>query len=445
MLEKAGTRYTLVDKSTTVEPAIGGGVFLSPQVMRVFDQLGILPELDEIGTRGPQLKYFTQDGKEVACVVPEHMENFGYHAYFFARIELMEVLLRHIPKEKVLWGKKVVRTSQDDKAVTVFFGDDTTLEGHILVGADGAYSAVRQSLYHNMKAQGLPIPEEDMSKLNFNEYCVLGMTEDISDTFPIVKGDEQYLSIVLGSKENPYNLAYAPIKGGRLCWRIAGKLIDNQVVDEASFRFSDWESESIQDIVHEIEKVPIAIGGTVGNLIENTKSISRVMLEDKWFNTWYQGRTVLAGDSCHKTLPAAGQGAIQAILDAVVLANLMHELQSTEVKDLEHMFATYFELRGDVTRQVVETSKKLGKMASGNSTLDLWIRNIVIKLVSSQFVQSRLTRKMAGRPVLNYLPEPAVRGNMPNTFPAMTLGQKGKTAADADAGKEVLTLKPVPV
>ncbi|KAG0259809.1 hypothetical protein DFQ27_003893, partial [Actinomortierella ambigua] len=366
MLEKAGTRYTLVDKSDSAQPAIGGGVFLTPQVMRVYDQLGLLPELDEIGTRGAQLKYFTQDGKEVACVVPEHFENFGYHAYFFARIELMEVLLRHIPKEKVLWSKKVVGTSQDEKSVSVFFSDDSTLEGHILVGADGAYSAVRQSMYHNMKDQGIPIPEEDMGKLHFNEYCVLGMTEDISEKFPIVSSKDQYLSIVLGSKENPYNLAYAPTKGGRLCWRIAGKLIDNQVVDEASFRFSDWGSESIQDIVAEIEKVPIAIGGTVGNLLENTKSISRVMLEDKWFNTWYQGRTVLAGDSCHKTLPAAGQGAIQAILDAVVLANLMHELPSTDVKDLEHMFATYFDLRGEVTRQVVETSKKLGKLASGN-------------------------------------------------------------------------------
>ncbi|KAF9976501.1 hypothetical protein BGZ73_008441 [Actinomortierella ambigua] len=439
MLEKAGIKYTLIDKTSSAQP-LGGGLFLSPQVMRVFDQLGILPELDEIGTRGPQLKYFTQDGKEVACVVPGHLENFGYHAYFFARIDLVNVLLRHIPQEKILWGKKVLSTMQNENGVMVRFSDNSTLDGDILIGADGAYSAVRQSLYRNMKKKGIKIPDSDTGKLHFQEFCVLGVTDYIGDKYPIVNNENQYLSIVLGSKEKPYNLAYAPTKGGRLCWRIAGKLIENQIVDEASFRFSDWQSESIQDIVSEIEKVPIAIGGTVGNLLENTSSVSRVMLEDKWFHTWYEGRTVLVGDACHKTLPAAGQGAIQAILDVVVLANLMYELPSTEVKDITHMFATYFDIRAEVTRKVVETSKKLGRMASGKSTFDLWFRNVVIKLVSSSFVQHRLSKKMAGRPVLSYLPEPPMRGNMPDTFPVMTLAPKDKkgkpvtvTIADADA------------
>ncbi|KAG0253349.1 hypothetical protein DFQ27_007455 [Actinomortierella ambigua] len=408
MLEKAGIRYVLVDKTPSAQP-LGGGLFLSPQVMRVFDQLGILPELDEIGTRGPQLKYFTQDGKEVACVVPGHLENFGYHAYFFARVDLVEVLLRHIPKDKVLWGKKVLSTMQNENGVMVRFSDNSSLDGDILIGADGAYSAVRQSLYRNLKKKGVSVPASDTGMLHFQEFCILGVTDYIGDKYPIVNSTDQYLSIVLGSKDKPYNLAYAPTKGGRLCWRIAGKLIENQIVDEASFRFSDWASESIQDIVTEIERVPIAIGGTVGNLLENTPSVSRVMLE-----------------ACHKTLPAAGQGAIQAILDAVVLANLMYELPSTSVKDLGCMFATYFEIRGDVTRKVVETSKKLGKMASGKSTLDLWFRNVIIKLVSSTFVQNRLSKKMAGRPVLNYLPEPPLRGNMPDTFPTMTLTQKDK-------------------
>ncbi|KAG0240679.1 hypothetical protein BGW41_006762 [Actinomortierella wolfii] len=425
MLERAGIRYTLVDKTPSAQP-LGSGLFLSPQVMRVFDQLGILPELDEIGTSGPQLKYFTQDMKEVACVVPGHMENFGYNAYFFARYDLVQVLLRHIPKEKIQWGKKVLSTMQNEHGVMVRFSDNTTLDGDILVGADGAYSAVRQSLYRNMKKKGLTVPAADTGKLHFNEFCVLGVTEYIGDKYPVVNNDVQHLSIVLGSKEKPYNLAYAPTAGGRLCWRIAGKLIENQVMDEASFRFSDWASESIQDIVSEIEKVPIAIGGTVGNLIENTVNVSRVMLEDKWFHTWYEGRTVLAGDACHKTLPAAGQGAIQAILDAVVLANLMYELPSKGVKDIEHMFSVYFDLRGEVTRKVVETSKKLGKMASGNGTLDIFIRNIVIKLVSSSFVQNRLSKKMAGRPVLNFLPEPPLKGKMPNTFPEITLNPKNK-------------------
>ena len=43
---------------------------------------------------------------------------------------------------------------------------------------------------------------------------------------------------------------------------------------------------------------------------------------------WHQGRVALLGDSAHATLPYAGQGANQAIEDAVVLAQCL-EVRTT--------------------------------------------------------------------------------------------------------------------
>lgn len=44
--------------------------------------------------------------------------------------------------------------------------------------------------------------------------------------------------------------------------------------------------------------------GTIGDLIDNTPKdkISRVYLEDKLFETWTHGRTVLIGDAAHKVV-----------------------------------------------------------------------------------------------------------------------------------------------
>lgn len=54
----------------------------------------------------------------------------------------------------------------------------------------------------------------------------------------------------------------------------------------------------------------------MGDLIDLTdpETISKVLLEQKLFDTWYHGRTVLMGDACHKMLPNAGRGAMNAMV-----------------------------------------------------------------------------------------------------------------------------------
>lgn len=57
--------------------------------------------------------------------------------------------------------------------VTVTCMDETTYVGHMVVGADGAYSATRQILYNKLKERGL-LPESDTIPLHFDKQCVVG-------------------------------------------------------------------------------------------------------------------------------------------------------------------------------------------------------------------------------------------------------------------------------
>ncbi|KAG0236505.1 hypothetical protein BGW42_003411 [Actinomortierella wolfii] len=423
MLEKGGIKYTVVERAKEAK-YLGSGLALSVQTMRVYDQIGILPDLYEVGIRMLGGIWYTQDLKEVARVdSTDHKDVFGYEGVFIGRPEFIKVLLKHVPEEKILWGKKVMSTLQNENGVMVRFSDGTTLDGDILVGCDGAYSAVRQSLYQNMAKKGVKVPESDLAALRFQEFSILGITKPLGDTYPHLKEKYGNLIVQMGTSASPYKIGLIPIGDARIAWDISGDHLQQraQNASESNFRFSDWDSETMDDLRSELDPLPLVIGGTLGDLIGQSDSISRVMLEDRWFHTWYDGRTVLVGDACHKMIPSTGQGANQAIIDCVVLANLIHELPSKDLKALNRAFARYFEIRGETTKEVIANSKTLGHVVSAKSGFFApLIRKVVFKLASTEMFQKQVKKAMAGRPALNYLPKPAASGTMKDPFPEMT-------------------------
>ncbi|KAF9973386.1 hypothetical protein BGZ73_003369 [Actinomortierella ambigua] len=432
MLEKGGINYTIVERAKEAK-YLGSGLALSVQVMRVFDQIGVLQDLDDIAVRTLSGIWYSQDMKEIAAIdSSDYKESFGYHPMFLGRPEFIRTLLRHVPKEKILWGKKVMTTMQNENGVMLRFGDNTTLDGDILVGCDGAYSAVRQSLYQNLSKKGYKLPSSDTAPLRFQEFSVLGITKPMGDRYPELKEKYGHLKIQMGSTASPYKIGLIPIGEGRIAWDISGDHLQQkaQNATETNFRFSDWDSESMDDLRNELDPLPLILGGTLGELIGNSDSIARVMLEDRWFHTWYEGRTVLVGDACHKMIPSTGQGANQAILDCVVLANLIHELPSKNVKDLERAFAKYFEIRGETTKAVIDNSKTLGHVVSAKGGIFAPLfRKMVFKVVGTSFFQKKVKMSMAGRPALNYLPRPDPPSTIKDDFPAMTVGHTKPSVA----------------
>jgi 2-polyprenyl-6-methoxyphenol hydroxylase-like FAD-dependent oxidoreductase len=78
----------------------------------------------------------------------------GSAASIFAnRLRFRDVLTQHI---NVQYSKHFVRYEEDRDGVTAYFKDGTTARGHILVGADGANSPVRNQLLPGFKADPSP-------------------------------------------------------------------------------------------------------------------------------------------------------------------------------------------------------------------------------------------------------------------------------------------------
>lgn len=73
---------------------------------------------------------------------------------------------------------------------------------------------------------------------------------------------------------------------------------DQAEAKEQRFRNSEWGPEANNPLIDEVKDFPITFGGTLGDVIEATPKdrISKVMLEEKLFETWYYRNVVLIGD-----------------------------------------------------------------------------------------------------------------------------------------------------
>jgi 2-polyprenyl-6-methoxyphenol hydroxylase-like FAD-dependent oxidoreductase len=102
-------------------------------------------------------------------------------------------------------GKKVIASEQSNDAVRLSFTDGTTAEGHILVGADGAYSTIRQHLYNQLKKENRLL-ESDAEPLPFSSICLVGQTKPLDPKdFPNVSLEESQIQTILG-KGTPYSV-----------------------------------------------------------------------------------------------------------------------------------------------------------------------------------------------------------------------------------------------
>ncbi|KAF8978992.1 hypothetical protein BGZ46_005929, partial [Entomortierella lignicola] len=153
--------------------------------------------------------------------------------------------------------------------------------------------------------------------------------------------------------------------------------------------------------------------GTVAEIIDATRPnrISKVMLESKLFKVWHHERTVLIGDACHKVLPFAGQGAIQAILDCVSLANALYDMKNHSLSEINQAFNRYSTERMPIARAAVNGSRSFGKLINVKGVVSDFIRKVSFRSVPSWLLTLATDTLHLHRPQLTYLPMVPDRGS----------------------------------
>ncbi|KAG0371468.1 hypothetical protein BGX24_001625 [Mortierella sp. AD032] len=371
LLEKQGVPYTIFERAATIKP-LGSAMGVGPTLLHVFQQLGIYDEFLTISKRLNQTGAYKETLEPYRPSDYSFVEEYaGFAQYIVARPQLHALFLRLIPSSKIHFGHRVLNISEKDDRVTVHLSNNATFEGDIVVGADGAYSAVRQRMYEQLKARG-ELPKSDEEDLPFSCTCLVGQTKVLDpEVYPIIKEPFAQFSAVLG-KERPYTWSIFTTPAGTLCWMVMHHLskVTSKAALEQRFRNTDnaeWGGFQAQAMCDETRtfRIPTQDGKkTLGELYDMTPKdlISMVMLEEKVFQTWHSGRFVLLGDACHKLHPNAGKGAVTAIHDAISLANLLYAMPSKTSSDVTKIFEEYHKERYPVVMEAFNISQLMSKI-----------------------------------------------------------------------------------
>ncbi|KAG0363257.1 hypothetical protein BG005_001990 [Podila minutissima] len=368
LLEKAGIDYQVFERAAAIRP-LGSVIAIGPNILPVIEQLGLLEELVAASKVSGFVTNFNEQRQQTSYFdYRELKERNGYPNHMITRSRLSDLLLSQIPQEKVHMNKRLSSYEQDEHGVILTFADGTTAQGDIVVGADGAYSQVRKSLYNRLTEDGT-LPESDKKELPCSSIC-------------LVTG---WPTWTLPEK--------------RMSWMVIEHLNDHGDKKTPNI---EWGPGATEAMVARVRGFPIPSGESLimGDLIDVTPPnlISQVALEGKFFETWFM-RTVLIGD-----------GANVSMQDAIIFSSCLYALKDKTPESLNSAFKGYFEEREPFARAAFETSDRFRQFFR--------MRRIyaVIRLVIAylpQWVWRRAFDKMYGyRPQVTFLPRVPDRGSV---------------------------------
>ncbi|KAF9125527.1 hypothetical protein BGW39_007327 [Mortierella sp. 14UC] len=412
LLERAGIPYDIYERAVEIKP-IGSIICLSPNILPAFEQLGLYGQLMSFSKPAIRNAFFTGDLQLIGKTETLPNESVGYDRILFARPELYDLLLSKTPSHKIHLGKKLVSFEQDETGVTATFGDHTTARGDILVGADGAHSAVRKHLYKTMDKEGL-LPKEDTKEMNRGYISLVGTTEALDPVkYPGMADEDSESYYIIGDKDTPYTWVTFTVPGNKICWSVIIQLGIADVADE-QFKSADWVPQHNQKMMDSIRhfKTPY---GTLGDLFDATPAerVSKVYFEDMLFETWNHCRTVLIGDAAHKLLPSSGAGAVNAMQDAVLLANHIYDIFPTSsLEGIKAALDNYKDERFHAIKDQYPQSYMAAKLLYGHTFAERIIRQVVFNWLPKSMQMKQLLKDTAYRPQANFLPPATKRGTM---------------------------------
>ncbi|KAF9911347.1 hypothetical protein EC991_003912 [Linnemannia zychae] len=407
LLDKMNIPYLILERSLKVKP-LGALMSLSGNILALFDQLGLLEDVMKISLVNHSSSLYNEKLEKLAEIgIANYKCLSGYDLIVFSRPELYEIIHRRVPKEKKLMGKCVSAVRQlADGGVEVICQDSTVYKADILIGADGAYSTIRRHMFKSMAETGT-LPPSDTEDMAMPYVCIVGTTAPLKNTerYPELKSSHSQIKHVIGDG-GPYSWTVIPIKGDRFCWSVMAQLTDPKEAQQIRKSNTEWSAEAAESMAEKFRHCPIVFGGkdaVLGDILDFTPKdvISKVMLEEKLFETWYNGNIVLIGD-----------GAINAMQDAAILANCLYDIEDLSPESITHAFRDYKEQRYTQAKKQVANSQLNAKISSGQTLKEKVIRSVVLNLLPKWVHVLQFTKSAAYRPQATFLPMVPDKGSV---------------------------------
>ena len=308
---------------------IGAGVLMTPNGVRALDHLGLGEPVAEVGaTVSEGSTYYRMDGTPIAPI--QTTDSAGWNGmYGMHRADLLSILADALPAEVIRTGHRCVGFEQDGDGARLTFDNGAVAEADVVVAADGIHSTLRE----HVTPPSPPVHSGSVA------YRGLLPVERLP-SWP--EGISQ-----LWMGEGKHFLVY-PVRGGKL-------------INYVGFVPSEEQTRESWSAPGDPDALAAAFKGwdaPVEELVATVTSTFWWGLYDREpLPTWTNERLTLLGDAAHPMLPHVGQGANQAIEDAVSLAVM---LGGADRETAGRALAAYEQLRRKRTTEV-----QLGARANG--------------------------------------------------------------------------------
>ncbi len=333
---------------------VGAGITLWPNAVKALQQLGLVEAIRAISVLEAQGGIRTWRGALLSSASTADIERaFGAPTLVMHRAELHDVLLQALGSERVQLGAQCVGFEQDDRSVAAIFADGRRVHGDLLIGADGLRSVVRAQLHGEQPPR-------------YAGYTAWRAVVPFSRN-RVLPGETWGMGARFGQ---------VPLSDDRIYWfatknALPGERSPDGEKAELLRRFRGWH-------------VPIeaVIGATPADAILRHDIYDRPPLR-----RWGAGRVTLLGDAAHPMTPNLGQGACQAIEDAVVLMK-----QVSAGGAVAGVLRAYEAERMQRTAWLVAQSRRIGAVGQWHNPLGVAVRDMLIKVLGARLQERQLVR-----------------------------------------------------
>ncbi|MFE2527294.1 FAD-dependent monooxygenase [Streptomyces sp. NPDC059382] len=355
-LRRIGWEVTVVEREPTLEDA-GAGISLAANGLRALDELGVGEAVRNAsrgqysgGTRTPRGGWLTRmDGLALEKAV-------GTPIMGIPRSTLHRLLRDSLPVEALLIGSEADSIEQVDPGTVRVGCGDTVLDADLVVGADGIGSKVRSHLH--------PVHPGPVYSGSTVLRAVTEKAVDLRTDFELTWG-------------HGAEFGHIAFQDGRAEWHAVLDL-------PAGTRFADPLAELRRRFQTWHSPIPALLDATrPAAVLHHDVNELRTPLA-----SYTVGRTTLLGDAAHAMTPNLGQGACQALEDAVTLAAVL----ATE-STVEAALARYDAERRPRSQAVARAARQAGRMGRQLShPLAVALRNTAMRLTPSRAATRMILR-----------------------------------------------------
>jgi len=342
-LRQAGWNVRIFERAASPRE-LGFGLALAPNAMAALGELGVGDVVLARGFAPTRGEVRRMDGTSLKRAEFPPPEALGGRMVIALRPALHGALLDAVGVGAIALGTEATDFTLNGDRVTVRTADGSIAEGDLLVGADGTGSTIRKALHPSE-----PLPRD--SGLIAVRGAVHGAVHHLGDNSAIYYlGPGVESAIVRASDTGIY-------------WflSLARQLVPSGMRDPAAI----------------VAHMSPRMDATFRAITSATDDLRVDDLVDRDpIPFWGKGVVTLLGDAAHPVLPHTGQGAAQAIVDAVALGKALREGAS-----VERALRAYENDRRKKTSALLAQGRRTARVMKTMNPMANYLREVAIRLM----------------------------------------------------------------